>query len=187
MSTAASAAADTITESLLLSSSDYDNEELARLVELQRRQTELLQPDIDTLDFDDDDDDQEEDDFSVTNKRASLRKGPTVPDMRFEKQVEKSIALLQEKGASNFSILWSVVVKDNILIPFVSGFTWSVCSTAWTWYRTRGVVNARNPAKKFGFFRGIQHGIAEWTKLVYNAVAGSTQHLLNSTPTMASS
>lgn len=148
---------DATSEPLLFSSSDYDNEELARLVELQRRQTELLQPDIDHLDFEDD-----EDDFSVTNRAA--KKGPTVPDMRFEKQVEKSIAQLQEKGASNFSIAWSIVVKDNILIPFVSGFTWSVCSTAWSWYRARGVVNARNPAKKFGFFRGIQHGIAEWTK-----------------------
>lgn len=147
---------DTTPEPLLFSSSDYDNEELARLVELQRRQTELLQPDIDNLDFEDDDDD-----FSVTK---SVKKGPTVPDMRFEKQVEKSISQLQEKGASNISILWSIVVKDNIIIPFISGFTWSICSTAWKWYRTRGVINAKNPAKKFGFFRGIQHGIAEWTK-----------------------
>ncbi|CAO0802775.1 unnamed protein product [Mucor circinelloides] len=98
---------DATSEPLLFSSSDYDNEELARLVELQRRQTELLQPDIDNLDFEDD-----EDDFSVTNRAA--KKGPTVPDMRFEKQVEKSIAQLQEKGASNFSIAWSIVLGLGI-------------------------------------------------------------------------
>ncbi|KAI8636839.1 hypothetical protein BD408DRAFT_76370 [Parasitella parasitica] len=148
------------TEPSLFSSSDYDNEELARLVELQRRQTELSQPDIDDLDFEDDQDD-DDDDFSISKP---IRKRPTVPEMRFEKQVENSITQLQEKGASNASIFWSVVVKDNIIVPFVSGFAWNVCSTAWKWYRTRGVINARSPAKKFGFFRGIQHGIAEWTK-----------------------
>ncbi|RCI03783.1 hypothetical protein CU098_011924 [Rhizopus stolonifer] len=144
-------------ESVLFSSSDYSNEELARLVELQRRQTELLQPDIDNVALATDDDD---DDFSVT---ARTPKAPTVPDMRFEKQFEKSVLHLQEKGASPLMIVWSAVIKDQIIVPFISGFTWSLCSTAWKWYRTRGVVNARSP-RQFGFFRGIQHGVTEWTK-----------------------
>lgn len=150
-------------ETLLFSSSDYDNEELARLVELQRRQTELLQPDID--DFILENNDEDDDDFSVTGPRSSLKKGPTVPDMRFEKQFEKSVAHLQEEGASNMAIFWSVVIKDQIIVPFISGFTWNMCSTAWKWYRMRGVVNAKSP-KKFGFFKSIQHGISECSKYV---------------------
>jgi hypothetical protein len=144
---------------LLFSSTDYNNEELARLVELQRRQTELLQPDIDEFILED----EEDYDFSVTGTRSSHKKGPTVPDMRFEKQFEKSVAHLQEKGASKMAIFWSVVIKDQIIVPFISGFTWNICSTAWKWYRMRGVVNAKNP-KKFGFFKGIQHGISECSK-----------------------
>jgi hypothetical protein len=141
----------------LFSSSDYDEEELTRLLELQRRQAELLRPDIDNLD-----DFEDDDEFSVTG-RKERKQGPTVPDFRFEKQFDKAVSTLKEGGASNASVFFSAVVKDQIIMPFVTGFTWNVCSTAWKWYRARGVINARSP-KKFGFFRGIQHGITECTK-----------------------
>lgn len=154
-----SAGEEIVEETLRFTSNDYSEEELTRLMELQRRQTELLRPDIDSLD-----DFEDDDDFSVTDRKGkSVKQGPTVPDFRFEKQFEKAVLSLKEGGASNTSVFFSAVIKDQIIIPFVSGFTWNICSTAWKWYRTRGVVNARNP-KKFGFFRGIQHGITEWTK-----------------------
>jgi hypothetical protein len=147
-------------ETLLFSSSDYNSEDLARLLELQRRQTELRYATKEGFEIDEE---EEEDDFSVTGKSTNKKKGPTVPDMRFEKQFEKSVQALKENGASNVGIFFSAVIKDQILIPFVSGFTWSLCSNAWKWYRTRGVINAKNP-KKFGFFKGAQHGISEYTK-----------------------
>lgn len=139
----------------LFSSSDYDGEELARLLELQRRQTELRNPDMDGLVID-----QDDDDFSVT---APRRKAPTVPDMRFEKQFEKSVQHLLESGASPMGILWSAVIKDQIIVPLISGFTWSICANAWTWYRTKGVINAKNP-RKSGFFKSITNGITQCIK-----------------------
>ncbi|GAA5806484.1 hypothetical protein HPULCUR_012018 [Helicostylum pulchrum] len=144
-------------ETLLFSSSDYDSDDLARLLELQRRHAELRDPAMESLVVDDDDDD-----FSVT---APRKKGPTVPDMRFEKQFEKSIQNLLDSGTSPMGILWSAVVKDQIIVPFISGFTWSICSNAWSWYRTKGVINAKNP-KKFGFFKGVKHGVSECIKSV---------------------
>lgn len=164
-------------ETLLFSSSDYNSDDLARLLELQRRQAELRDATKEGFEIDEDDDD---DDFSVTGRSAKARKGPAIPDMRFEKQFEKSVQVLREKGASNASIFFSAVIKDQIIIPFVSGFTWSLCSNAWKWYRTRGVVNARSP-KKFGFFKGVQHGISEYTKLVYNAIAKNASFFLTTT------
>jgi hypothetical protein len=157
-------------ETLLFSSSDYNSDDLARLLELQRRQAELRDPNVEefVLDEEEEEEEEEDDDFSVTGgSRRNNKKGPTVPDMRFEKQFEKSIESLREKGTSNMGILWSAVIKDQIIIPFLSGFTWNLCSVAWKWYRTssRGVINAKGPAgKRFGFFKGIQHGVSEWTK-----------------------
>ncbi|KAI8382382.1 hypothetical protein BD560DRAFT_221929 [Blakeslea trispora] len=146
-------------ENVLFSSSDYDSDELARLADLQRRQTEMLRPDIDNLEFDIDDADLD-DDFSITGRTP---KPPTVPDMRFEKQFEKSVSHLKEQGASTWMILWSAVIKDQIIMPFVQGFIWSLGGTAWKWYRTRGVVNARNPQKS-GFFKDIQIRMTDWIR-----------------------
>ncbi|OBZ89733.1 hypothetical protein A0J61_02206 [Choanephora cucurbitarum] len=146
-------------ENVLFSSSELDRDELARLAELQRRQTEMLRPDVDNLKFDSDDG-EIDDDFSVTGRTP---KPPTVPDLRFEKQFEKSVLQLKEQGASTWMILWSAVIKDQIIMPFLQGFVWSLGGTAWKWYRTRGVVNARNPQKS-GFFKGIQVRMTEWIK-----------------------
>lgn len=144
-----------VQETLLFSSSDYSSDDLERLLELQRRQHDLRDPSKEGFVVDDDNDD-----FSVTRRE---KKGPTVPDMRFESQFDKSVQHLIESGTSPMGIFWSAVIKDQIIVPFVSGFTWSLCSNAWLWYRTKGVINARSP-KKFGFFKGIGHGVSEWTK-----------------------
>jgi hypothetical protein len=142
-------------ETLLFSSSDYSSDDLERLLELQRRQHDLRDPSKEGFVVDDDNDD-----FSVTR---NVKKGPTVPDMRFEKQFEKSVQHLIESGTSPMGIFWSAVIKDQIIVPFISGFTWSLCSNAWLWYRTKGVINAKS-TKKFGFFKGIKHGISECIK-----------------------
>lgn len=154
-------------ETLLFSSSDYDSEDLARLLELQRRQSELRDAKMEEFVLDEEEEEQDiedDDDFSVTGTRNKTKKGPQVPDMRFEKQFEKSVQRLKEEGASNWGILWSAIIKEQIITPFLSGFTWNICSVAWKWYRMRGVVNAKSPAKRFGFFKGVQHGISQYTK-----------------------
>ncbi|KAI9477740.1 MAG: hypothetical protein EXX96DRAFT_538917 [Benjaminiella poitrasii] len=138
-----------------ISSDNLSSEELARLIELQRRQNELLRPDIDSKDQELLN--EENDDFSVTK-----RKRPAVPDMRFEKQFEASVLRLREKGASNLSIFCSAVLKDQILMPFISGFAWNVLSSTWKWYRTKKAVN--NSRKNTGFFRGIQHIVTGWSR-----------------------
>lgn len=154
---------NTTGETLLFSSSDYNSEDLARILELQRRQTELRDESKEGFEID-----EEEDDFSVTGGNREQKKGPAVPDMRFEKQFEKSVQALREGGSSNIGIFFSAVIKDQILIPFVSGFTWSLCSNAWKWYRTRGVIN-KSP-KKFGFFKGAQDGISGFSRYLYVCV-----------------
>jgi hypothetical protein len=152
-------------ETPLFSSSDYNNDELVRLVELQRRHTELQNADIDSMNALDDDEEDDDDDteFSVHAKP----KGPPVPDMRFEKQFEKAVLDLQAKGTSRFGIIWSTVIKDQIIVPFISGFAWSICSTAWKWYRIRGKVLTTNKdkvASSSSFVRGLKHGFANWTR-----------------------
>ncbi|KAI7907448.1 uncharacterized protein BX663DRAFT_490945 [Cokeromyces recurvatus] len=139
------------------SSYDFTEKETARLFELQRRQNELLRPDIDKSEEELLKLDEDMDDFSVLKKR----KGPTVPDLRFEKQFEASLARLKENGASNISIFYSAVIKDQIIMPFISGFAWNVCSAAWKWYRTKNVMNTK---KKIGFFHGIQNMMTQWSK-----------------------
>ena len=141
----------------LLPSGSYTTEELARLAELQKRHSELRDASKEEFILDD----EEDDDFSV-HARDTQKKGPTIPDMRFEQQVDKSIHVLKEAGASNTQIFFSVVIKDQILIPFASGFVWSLCSNAWIWYRTKGIVN-KDP-KKLGLFAGIGAGLTGWTR-----------------------
>ncbi|KAI8879304.1 hypothetical protein K501DRAFT_257003 [Backusella circina FSU 941] len=160
-------------ETPLFSSSDYNNEELVRLVELQRRHTELLNADIDGMNVldEEDEDDDDSTEFSVHAKP----KGPPVPDMRFEKQFEKAVLDLKEKGTSRIGIIWSAVIKDQIIVPFISGFAWSMCSTAWKWYRIRGKVVTTNKDKSSsGFLRGLKYGFANWSRNVYNAVLRNT-------------
>ncbi|EIE80449.1 hypothetical protein G6F46_010571 [Rhizopus delemar] len=139
-------------------------EEFERLVELQRRYTESRDPNVDNIAFDTDDDD----DFSVHAKHMNA---PPIPDMRYEKQVETAIQNLRNKGTSPLGIFWTVVIKDQIIVPFISGFVWCVGTHAWSWYRSRGAV--KNSKKTIGFFRGLHHGISEWTKSIYNVIISS--------------
>ncbi|KAI8984530.1 hypothetical protein BDF20DRAFT_834031 [Mycotypha africana] len=164
MSTRISTTADG-DEPFLLSTNESDEsqeEELARLTELQRRQTEMLRPDIDNFVADDDHSDAD-DDFSVTaahNNNDQLRtKRVPVPEMRFAKQFENSVNALQAKGASSLAIFWSAILIDQIVMPFVSGFGFCMASAGWRWYRARGVINARQP-RKGGLFRNIK----DWTR-----------------------
>ncbi|CEG84438.1 hypothetical protein RMATCC62417_18240 [Rhizopus microsporus] len=143
-------------------------EEIEQLVELQRRHTETRKVHIDNIIVDEDDDS-----FSVHEKHPRLN-APPVPDFRYEQQVEKTIKSLRDKGTSPIGIFWTIVIQDQIILPFVSGFAWCICSNAWKWYRTRGVVNKQTPKRTMGFFRGLQHGITEWTKSVYNVIISST-------------
>jgi hypothetical protein len=146
-------------DTLLFSSNDYNDEDLARLLELQRRQSELRDASMEEFIVDEELDD--DDDFSVTAP-SKKRTTHTVPDMRFEKQFEKSVQHLKENGASTLTIVWSTIIKDQIIMPFFSGFLWNVSGVAWKWYRTRGVVNSGN--KQFGIFKGVKYHVSQWTK-----------------------
>lgn len=139
--------------------STQDHQDFEHLVELQRRYAETRNSKVEDISLDED----EDDDFSVHAKSTELQ-APPIPDMRYEKQVEASIKSLREKGTSPIGIFWAIVVKEQIIVPFISGFVWCVGTHAWSWYRTKGVVNAKSPKRTFGFFRGLHHGITEWTK-----------------------
>ncbi|KAI9280521.1 hypothetical protein BY458DRAFT_538328 [Sporodiniella umbellata] len=141
-------------------------QDLERLAEIERRLFETRNAEVEDLTIDDDD-------FSVHPKHEFH--APPIPEMRYEKQVDATIKSLREKGTSPIGIFWAVVVKDQIIFPFVGGFVWCIGTSAWSWYRTRGVVNSKTPKRTLGFFRGLHHGITQWTKSVYNTVSHTAE------------
>ncbi|KAG0170093.1 hypothetical protein DFQ28_010946 [Apophysomyces sp. BC1034] len=108
------------------------DEELARLYERQRLERARLYGNFESVDIDDNDDDA---DSEVV--RNPLNR-PAIPDLRFENQFSNSVKALQSKGATRSQIFFSVVIKDQIILPFLSGFSWSLCSHLWRWWRLRG-------------------------------------------------
>jgi hypothetical protein len=130
-----------------------DDEHMQRLLELQRRELEILRATRELEGDSTSDDDEYE-----RGGHLSLR--PTVPDMRFEKQFERSVRELKESGASTMTIFLSAVIKDQVIMQFITGFTWCVAGHAWKWYRLRG--QRVNNKESFVFLRGIKHGLTRW-------------------------
>ncbi|CAO3689635.1 unnamed protein product [Umbelopsis ramanniana] len=83
---------------------------------------------------------------------------PPIPDMRFEHQVNRSIEALQQKNASNIHIVLSVIVKDQVVMPFLNGFFWGIGALALRWYRYRP-KHGNAQSKGNGFWRGIGHKV----------------------------
>ncbi|ORZ01611.1 hypothetical protein BCR43DRAFT_487213 [Syncephalastrum racemosum] len=141
--------------------SDYTDEELLRLLELQRRERQRFYEGGDPLDFD----------LDRHDRMRHVLKRPAIPDMRFESTFDRSIETLQEQGASPLQIFWSAVVVNQFIMPFVNGFGWAVLSHMWRWHRIR----AKYPARRItpsssgetggsSFLRGLKYGITQWSK-----------------------
>ncbi|KAI8099991.1 uncharacterized protein BX664DRAFT_322587 [Halteromyces radiatus] len=128
--------------------------EYERLIELQRREMELL---AQTREFEDD---LSDDDYNDT-RLVDLRQAVTVPDMRFEKQFERTVATLKANGASNTTIFLSAVIKDQVVMQFISGFTWCLAGHAWRWLRLRN-QRVNNNKESYHFLRGIKYGLSRW-------------------------
>ncbi|CAM0140619.1 unnamed protein product [Umbelopsis sp. WA50703] len=83
---------------------------------------------------------------------------PPIPDMRFEKQINRSIEALQSKNASNLHIFLSVVLKDHIIMPFLNGFFWGIGAHAVRWYRYRP-KHGTSKSQGNGYWRRLGHKI----------------------------
>ncbi|KAI8393372.1 uncharacterized protein BYT42DRAFT_609169 [Radiomyces spectabilis] len=140
--------------------------ELARLMELQRLEQQAF---LNHIDFNDIDSDAS--DFDVRRRSSTsavLR--PPMPDLRFGQQFNKTVENLQANGASGASIFFSAVIKDQIIIPFVSGFTWSLGSHLWRWYRPRRKpVNAGN-SNGNGFLTRLYTRFSLWASNTYHTL-----------------
>ncbi|CAO3598047.1 unnamed protein product [Absidia cylindrospora] len=147
-----------------------DDEEIQQLLELQRRELEILNA---TREFEQGET-SDNDEYTDGTRQINLR--PTVPDMRFEKQFEQSVEVLKANGASNTTIFLSAVIKDQVVMQFITGFTWCLAGHMWKWYRLRG--QRANNKESFVFLRGIKHGLARW--------ATTTYHTLVNIPTISS-
>ncbi|KAI8337499.1 hypothetical protein BC941DRAFT_425396 [Chlamydoabsidia padenii] len=153
-----------------------EDEEILRLLELQRRELEILKAtqELEGDIYDDDDDDDE-------NGTRHLNLRPTVPDMRFEKQFERTVEGLKSNGASNMTIFLSAVVKDQVIMQFFTGFTWCLAGHVWKWYRLRG--QRVNNKESFVFLRGVKHGLTRWASTAYSTLVNIPA--LTTTPTPA--
>ncbi|KAI8994660.1 hypothetical protein BDB01DRAFT_831622 [Pilobolus umbonatus] len=139
-------------DSPLFWSDDYEEQELARLQELQQRHIDLINKNIEDALISDD----EEDRLSSLRER----KAPAIPEMRYEKQFDNAVQHLQESGVSTGAIIWSVVIKDQMIVPFISGFTWCLGTSAWKWYRLHGrIVKSSDNKKTGGFFSWINRTV----------------------------
>ncbi|KAJ2955413.1 hypothetical protein NQZ79_g8586 [Umbelopsis isabellina] len=83
---------------------------------------------------------------------------PPIPDMRFEKQINRSIEVLQAKNASALHIFLSVVLKDQIIMPFLNGFFWGIGAHAVRWYRYRP-KHGTSESHGNGYWRRLGHKI----------------------------
>ncbi|KAI9011881.1 hypothetical protein CLU79DRAFT_839314 [Phycomyces nitens] len=147
---------DTIDSRRLSTDSD---DELARLMELQRLEQQKFysyNQNIDGMVVDD------LSDFGDAGPAAR----PAIPDMRFEQQFNQSIAKMEAEGASYTQIFLSAVVKDQLIVPFMSGLTWSLGSHMWLWYRTPSPRTARRSP----FLLGLRQSIKTWCSNAYNTM-----------------
>ncbi|KAI8147546.1 hypothetical protein BJV82DRAFT_552397 [Fennellomyces sp. T-0311] len=135
---------------------DYTDDELIRILERQREEHQRFFESGDILD------DIDHDDRHLGIKR------PPVPDMRFEPQFRKSVAAMRENGATNAQIFFSAVIVNQFVMPFINGFSWSLLSHVWRWWRVRDATAAARPSSQSSFFRGLKHGISKWVRNVYD-------------------
>ncbi|CAO3630544.1 unnamed protein product [Cunninghamella blakesleeana] len=144
-----------------------DEEQLAQLQERQRREAELF-AEIKSLEGSEAEEDEYDDDEVDKSSLRHIR--PPIPDMRFEKQFERTVNTLKEKGASNTSIILSAVIKDQIIMQFITGFTWSLAGHLWRWYRLpkRRVNTTTNNKESFSYLRGIKYGLGRWLSNTYH-------------------
>ncbi|KAL0085152.1 hypothetical protein J3Q64DRAFT_1745824 [Phycomyces blakesleeanus] len=135
--------------------------EIARLMELQRLEQQKFysyNSDIDGMVVDDLDSD-------FGDARTVSR--PAIPEMRFEQQFNQNIAKMEAEGASYTRIFLSAVIKDQLIVPFMSGLTWSLGSHLWLWYRTPSPRVARRSSP---FLLGLRQSIKTWCSNVYNTM-----------------
>ncbi|KAF7723813.1 hypothetical protein EC973_001597 [Apophysomyces ossiformis] len=107
------------------------------------------------------DDEEEEENLDVVRRPLTR---PAIPDLRFENQFNNSVNALQSQGATKSQIFFSVVIKDQLILPFISGFSWCLCSHLWRWWRVRGKHQQKESS---AFWRGMKHGISKWCSSVY--------------------
>ncbi|CAO3632183.1 unnamed protein product [Cunninghamella echinulata] len=89
--------------------------------------------------------------------------------MRFAKQYERSVEVLKEKGASNTAIFLSTVIKDQIIMQFITGFTWSLAGHLWRWYKLpKQRVYTSNKKESFSYLRGVKYGVGRWLSNTYH-------------------
>ncbi|KAI9257385.1 hypothetical protein BDA99DRAFT_516297 [Phascolomyces articulosus] len=139
---------------------DYSDDELIRILERQRQEHQRFFEGGDIID----------DDIDHDNRHLGGIKRPPVPDMRFEPQFRKSVAALREQGASNAQIFFSTVIVNQFIMPFINGFSWSLLSHVWRWWRVRDATKAHTTASSSSgssFIRGMKYGISKWFRNAY--------------------
>ncbi|ORX59733.1 hypothetical protein DM01DRAFT_1381266 [Hesseltinella vesiculosa] len=154
-----------------------NDDNLKRLLAMQQREAEIIAESM-ALQGDDFSDD---DDHGHRSRNALAHVRPPMPEMRFEKQFERSVQTLKEAGAGPLTIFLSAVVQDQIVMPLLNGFVWCLAGHAWRWYRMPKQQRAAVAGESSSFVRGVQHGIATWASNVYHTLV----HLpaLSSSPT----
>ncbi|KAI7858126.1 hypothetical protein BDC45DRAFT_565477 [Circinella umbellata] len=136
---------------------DYSDDELIRILEKQRQEHQRFFEN-DSGDIIDDHDD----------RHLGGIKRPPVPDMRFEPQFIKSVAALREQGASNSQIFISAVIVNQFIMPFINGFSWSLLSHVWRWWRVRDATKVQRASSSgSSFIRGMKYGISKWFRNAY--------------------
>ncbi|KAI7864123.1 hypothetical protein BDF14DRAFT_1701827, partial [Spinellus fusiger] len=120
-------------------SSEEPEDEIRHLMHLRRLQQQKYysyNPALDGLTIDSDSDNDYPAYTSRPRPRPRQAQRPVVPDMRFEQQFYQSVARLEEEGLSRTWVFVYAVLKDQLLVPFMSGLTWSLGAHFWLWYRT---------------------------------------------------
>ncbi|KAI9314916.1 hypothetical protein BX666DRAFT_1879363 [Dichotomocladium elegans] len=146
-----------------MAAQQQDDEDLIRLLELQRQEYQRFYESGEIFDI------EREEHHHERHARAMKR--PQVPDMRFEQQFNKSIATMKANGATTLEILCREVIVGQFVMPFINGFTWCLASHMWQWWRVRSRLPRRlapdNHASSPSYFRGLKYGISRWLKNAY--------------------
>ncbi|KAI9470407.1 hypothetical protein BDB00DRAFT_862833 [Zychaea mexicana] len=136
---------------------DYNDDELIQILENQRREHQRFYESGDIID-----------DIDHDDRHLGGIKRPPIPDMRFEPQFRKSVATMREQGATNAQIFFSAVIVNQFVMPFINGFSWSLLSQVWRWWRVRDATKVRSTTSSTSsFVRGMKYGIAKWFRNAY--------------------